>query len=254
MATYSSCPWVRILVLMLQAGGNLVYSWPRPQTPFEPRFSLPLCLWAIFINMYSVCTINICFTVDYYNLSTTTNLGSYLYNLSFMYAVTTIPFMFSLLLMRGKDLFEVFTGLDELAKSEHQNNLTRINKTKLLKLFITYFSVGVACALKFRAVKLYWVQNAMMSTLILISLHKIVVVLGLFQDVFEKLGHAVHQATQRATASTTAASQGVVDQNSHSITTHCSLITTTDQDKLTNDHILASLTQLEFDIGQVSYC
>lgn len=55
---------LRPLVVILQTNGSFVFSWPKNQRLSQPKFSISLCLWSIFIKLVTIMQLLVTLSVE----------------------------------------------------------------------------------------------------------------------------------------------------------------------------------------------
>lgn len=244
MARYSSCPWLCVLVRLLQVSGSFVHTWPRSQVPFRPVPSVPLGLWALFVNVWTIAMAVLYCLTDDSDLTVTDNIGNNLYFLSWKVLLTGMTLSYLFLLFRGRNLVEVMVGLDDLVQFEDQGNLPKKKRSSYFLLLIAFILLILVMFRRAMDRGVSFDQNLLVSVFEFAVGVKASVLVELFSVVFERLANAAYLSTRRAT-SNLAIAKLVQDEKVPGRSRVLDQVDTRLQD-------LMSLSQIEKDIGQVS--
>lgn len=107
-----------------------------------PKFSIPLCLWSIFFQVFNVCT-TILATKTLLLPLLTSNIGNVVFVLSFGCFLFSVPLVLSIMLVRSRKLVsalvDISTNLRENECDENNNLYNR--KFKFILILYTSLSI-----------------------------------------------------------------------------------------------------------------
>lgn len=194
MENYRSSRWLRVLVLAQQLLGLTVCTWPRGKVRPRPTFSLPLCLWALFVQTW---TFGVMVAFLWYELELFLRYQRAVYHVAC--TLTSLVCMMASfvaplpLLSRSKELLGIIFELDAVSTSKV---IPRQRTFGQLCLFLVYIANVIIPCYTFQRQPMAVPLIVMFSYFMVYALSSVSISLRLFDTVFLYLGNEIQQAAQ----------------------------------------------------------